>query len=56
MEDAKINSLTILIMQVPCCMGLLKLAERAAKDTNRKVPIKYAVVGIQGEILKEEWV
>lgn len=54
-EDAKINTLTIMIMQVPCCSGLLKLAEKAAHDAGRKVPIKYTVVGIQGEILQEEW-
>lgn len=55
-EDAKINTLTILIMQVPCCSGLLRLAQKAAVDSARKIPIKYAVVGIQGEILREEWV
>ena len=54
-DDAKINTLSIMIMQVPCCSGLLKLAEQAAKDATRKVPIKYTVVGMQGEILKEEW-
>ena len=54
-EDAKINTLTIMIMQVPCCSGLVKLAEQASSDANRKVPIKYSVVSIQGEILKEEW-
>jgi hypothetical protein len=36
-------------------MGLLNLAQQAAKGAKRKVPVKYAVVGIQGEILKEEW-
>ncbi len=55
-DDAKVNTLTILIMQVPCCMGLLSLAQQAARDAKRKVPIKYLVVGLQGEILKEEWV
>ncbi len=54
-EDASINTLTILVMQVPCCSGLLRIAQQAAQDSVRKVPIKYAVVGIQGEILKEEW-
>lgn len=55
-EDAKINTLTILIMQVPCCSGLLRVAEQAAQSANRKVPIKYIVVGLQGDILQEEWV
>ena len=56
LEDAKINTLTVLIMQVPCCMGLLQLAQQAARSSERKVPIKYIVVGLQGEILTEEWV
>jgi hypothetical protein len=55
-EDAKINSLTVLIMQVPCCTGLLNLAQQAAQASQRKVPIKNVVVGVQGEVLKEEWV
>ena len=54
-DDAKINTLTVLIMQVPCCMGLLNLAQQAADSAKRKVPIKYVVVGVQGEILQEEW-
>jgi hypothetical protein len=54
-EDAKINTLTVLIMQVPCCMGLLNLAQQASQVSQRKVPVKYIVVGLQGEILKEEW-
>jgi len=55
-EDAQINTLTVLIMQVPCCMGLLNLAQQASQISERKVPIKYVVAGIQGEILREEWV
>jgi hypothetical protein len=55
-DDAKINTLTVLIMQVPCCMGLLNLAQQAAKAAERKVPLKHVVVGVQGEILQEEWV
>ncbi len=55
-EDAKINTLTVLLMQVPCCMGLLDLAQQALQDSQRKVPVKSLVVGLQGEILQEEWV
>ena len=56
LEDAKINTLTVMIMQVPCCMGLLSLAQQAAQSSTRTVPIKSIVVGLQGEILQEEWV
>ena len=55
-DDAKINTLTVAIMEVPCCSGLLALAQEGDKQASRKVPIKFIVVGIQGNILKEEWV
>jgi hypothetical protein len=55
-EDARINTLTVMIMQVPCCTGLLQLAQQAAQASQRKVPLKCLVVGLKGEILQEEWV
>ncbi len=48
-------TLTVLIMEVPCCMGLVGLAQEAAKNSKRKVPVKYIVVGLNGEIKEEEW-
>ena len=55
-DDAKINTLTVMIMQVPCCSGMLQMAKIAMEKANRKVPIKAIVVGLEGEILSEEWV
>ena len=55
-EDAKINTLTVLIMQVPCCMGLLNIAKQALEESERKVPLKSVIVGVQGEIISEDWV
>jgi hypothetical protein len=55
-EDAKINTLSVLIMQVPCCRGLLHLAKQALESSKRKVPVKAVVVGLQGEILSEDWI
>ncbi|NOX97376.1 MAG: 4Fe-4S dicluster domain-containing protein [Nitrospirae bacterium] len=56
MEDAEINTLTVLMMEVPCCRGLLRLAEQALEQSKRKVPLKSIVVSLQGEILQEDWV
>lgn len=55
-DDAKINTLTVAIMQVPCCGGLLAIAKEAAEQASRKVPIKCIVISLQGEILREDWV
>lgn len=54
-EDAEINTLTVMTMQVPCCTGLLMMAKKALADSERKIPIKSIVVGVQGEILSENW-
>ena len=55
-EEAKVNTITVMIMQVPCCGGLLHLVQQVAAESKRKVPIKVAVVSLQGEILQEDWV
>jgi len=55
-DDAQINTLTVMVMEVPCCGGLLHLAKAAIEKASRKVPVKMIMVGIQGDILKEEWV
>jgi hypothetical protein len=54
-EDAKINTLTVVIMQVPCCRGLVSLALQALKESSRKVPVKSVIVSLQGEVLQEDW-
>jgi NAD-dependent dihydropyrimidine dehydrogenase PreA subunit len=54
-DEARINTLTVAIMQVPCCRGLLFLAQQAAAQASRKVPIKAVVVGVQGQVVQEEW-
>jgi len=53
-DDAHITSLTVMIMEVPCCRGLVVLAERALERSQRKIPVSVIVVGIQGAIVKQE--
>ncbi|MCL1942755.1 MAG: 4Fe-4S binding protein [Candidatus Azobacteroides sp.] len=53
-DDSKINTLTVMIMEVPCCGGLLQIAQTALQKASRKIPIKLIVVSLQGEILKED--
>jgi hypothetical protein len=53
-DDAHITSLTVMTMEVPCCRGLLALAQQASSQATQKIPIKSILVGIKGTILKEE--
>jgi ferredoxin len=55
-DEAQINTLTVAMMEVPCCGGLLQIAKSALAKATRKVPIKTVLVSIRGQILAEEWV
>jgi len=55
-EDAKINTLTVMIMEVPCCGGLLQIAQEGLSKSKRKIPIKLIIISLQGDVLKEEWI
>ncbi|MCX6296902.1 MAG: 4Fe-4S binding protein [Bacteroidetes bacterium] len=54
-NDANINTITVMIMEVPCCGGLLQMAMAAVQRASRKIPVKMIKVGIQGEIKAETW-
>jgi len=55
-ELAKINTITVLRMEVPCCGGLLQMTKAAMSKASRKVPVKQIVVSLTGDVLSEEWV
>jgi len=55
-DDAKIDTLTVLIMEVPCCGGLLGIAKKARDRASRNIPIKAIVLSVQGEVVSEEWI
>jgi len=52
-DEAKIGTLTVMIMEVPCCRGLVALVQQALNAAKRKIPAKEIVVGIKGNILSE---
>lgn len=55
-DDARVNTITTVIMEVPCCGGLGQMVQMAAQLATRKVPVKEVVISIRGEVLSEEWI
>lgn len=53
-DDALIETLTVMIMEVPCCSGLVGIAKTARDRAKRHIPIHVVVVTVQGAIKKEE--
>ena len=54
-DEAKVNTITTVVMEVPCCGGLVQMVQTAVNHATRKVPVKVVVISIRGEVLSEEW-
>lgn len=54
-DEAMIDTLTVLRMHVPCCGGLVQIAQEARSKASRNIPIKATTVDPEGNILQEVW-
>jgi len=52
-ESAEVRSITVMIMEVPCCMGLFRMVQQVAAESTRQVPVRCKMMSIRGEILRE---
>ncbi|MBF0587141.1 4Fe-4S binding protein [Prosthecochloris sp. N3] len=53
-DMARIRSVTVAIMEVPCCSGLMTIVEQALAKASRSVPVRRIVISVQGDVLEEE--
>jgi len=52
--DAGIRSITVVMMQVPCCRGLLQMAERAMQAANQRIPLRTVILSLEGAVLTDD--
>jgi NAD-dependent dihydropyrimidine dehydrogenase PreA subunit len=50
-RETDLRSVTVLVMEVPCCQGMTAIVERALKDAGKEIPFHKAVIGTRGNIL-----
>lgn len=55
-SQSNINTLSVVMMEVPCCGGLIQMAMMARQQAGRNIPIKKSIISAQGNVLREEWV
>lgn len=48
-KTSGLKSITAVHMEVPCCSGLVHLAQQAIKESGRKVPLKEMTISIRGK-------
>ena len=52
LRENDIRGLTVVFMEVPCCSGLVNLAQQAVTESGRDIPFSTIKVGIEGEVLE----
>ena len=55
-DHSGVKSIEVMMMQVPCCRGLLYLVEQATEKATNSVPVSYSIVSVEGEILRQQTV
>ncbi len=53
-KTRKLNSVTMLIMEVPCCSSMLQIVRKAYDDAGAEISVRQVVVSAQGKILDEQ--
>lgn len=49
-KNNNIKSVTVAVMEVPCCQGLRAAVEEAVESSGKNIPIITEIVGLNGEI------
>jgi len=51
---AEIQSVTIVVMEVPCCQGLPTIVQRAMQLAGKTIPLEKVVITLDGQILDRQ--
>jgi hypothetical protein len=51
---ASIKSVTVVVMEVPCCSGLPLIVKKGMELAGKAIPMERVIVSTRGEILKKE--
>lgn len=52
-KAVEIKSITVLVMEVPCCSGLPVMIQRAMAAAKKEIPLETVVISTRGEVLKK---
>ncbi len=53
LKSSDIKSIKVVHMEVPCCYGMVHIAQEAIKRSGKDIPLKTVNIGIKGEILEQ---
>jgi NAD-dependent dihydropyrimidine dehydrogenase PreA subunit len=51
-NESNLKSITVLIMQVPCCGGLAQMVQQAIDNSQSRIPVSITIINHSGKILR----
>jgi ferredoxin len=54
-HEADIKSITVLVMEVPCCQGLPGIIRKGMDRAGKRIPLEKVVISRNGEVLNREF-
>lgn len=54
LRQSEVKSLTVMIMEVPCCFGLVQMAKQAIALSGKDILLKTLTIGVRGELKSRE--
>lgn len=51
-NESKVKSITVVVMEVPCCSGLFQIVQQAFEHCENNLPVEVKVISINGTLLK----
>lgn len=52
--QANISSITVAVMEVPCCRGMLRIVEEALARSEKNIPAERVIISLRGEVLDKK--
>jgi len=53
-KTADIKSITVVVMEVPCCQGLPVIVKKGMELAGKSIPLEQIIISTRGEILERE--
>ena len=53
-KTADIKSITVVVMEVPCCQGLPTIIKKGMELAGKSIPLEQIIISTRGEILERE--
>lgn len=50
-DEAKVKSIDVVTMEVPCCFGLVEITKQAISNSKRKIKFNHHIITIEGKLV-----